>query len=74
MPIAKEFQPEIVLVSAGFDAAIGHPAPLGGYQLSPECRFHLNCHLVIIHDLESRNQPVPFITVLGLIMDAHVIT
>lgn len=39
IPIAREFQPEIVLVSAGFDAAIGHPAPLGGYQLSPECKI-----------------------------------
>lgn len=35
MPIAKEFCPDIVMVSAGFDAASGHPAPLGGYKLSP---------------------------------------
>lgn len=39
MPIAREFQPEMVMVSAGFDAAKGHPAPLGGYNLSPECEF-----------------------------------
>ncbi|CAG0884696.1 unnamed protein product [Cyprideis torosa] len=37
MPIAKEFNPEIVLVSAGFDAVRGHPAPLGGYEVSPAC-------------------------------------
>ncbi|XP_047351521.1 histone deacetylase 4 [Vespa velutina] len=37
MPIAKVFDPEIVLVSAGFDAAVGHPAPLGGYKVSPAC-------------------------------------
>lgn len=37
MPIAKAFDPSIVLVSAGFDAAIGHPAPLGGYKVSPAC-------------------------------------
>ncbi|BES96155.1 histone deacetylase [Nesidiocoris tenuis] len=37
MPIAKEFGPDIVLVSAGFDAATGHAAPLGGYKLSPSC-------------------------------------
>ncbi|KAI4480596.1 hypothetical protein M0804_010149 [Polistes exclamans] len=37
MPIAKVFDPEIILVSAGFDAAIGHPAPLGGYKVSPAC-------------------------------------
>ncbi|XP_029171772.1 LOW QUALITY PROTEIN: histone deacetylase 9 [Nylanderia fulva] len=37
MPIAKEFDPTIVIVSAGFDAAVGHPAPLGGYKVSPAC-------------------------------------
>lgn len=36
MPIAREYNPEIVLVSAGFDAAAGHPAPLGGYKVSSE--------------------------------------
>lgn len=25
------------MVSAGFDAAAGHPPPLGGYKLSPAC-------------------------------------
>jgi histone deacetylase 4/5 len=39
MPIAREFNPEIVLVSAGFDAAAGHPAPLGGYMVSPQCMY-----------------------------------
>lgn len=37
MPIAQDFDPEIVLVSAGFDAATGHPSPLGGYQVSAAC-------------------------------------
>lgn len=37
MPIAKCFNPDIVLVSSGFDAATGHPAPLGGYHVSPAC-------------------------------------
>ncbi|XP_029042665.1 histone deacetylase 4 isoform X14 [Osmia bicornis bicornis] len=37
MPIARAFDPSIVLVSAGFDAAVGHPAPLGGYKVSPAC-------------------------------------
>jgi len=36
MPIAREYNPEIVIVSAGFDAAAGHPAPLGGYKVSSE--------------------------------------
>ncbi|XP_029911839.1 histone deacetylase 7 isoform X2 [Myripristis murdjan] len=37
MPIAQEFSPDVVLVSAGFDAADGHPAPLGGYKVSAKC-------------------------------------
>jgi len=37
MPIARSFNPDIVLVSSGFDAATGHPAPLGGYHVSPAC-------------------------------------
>lgn len=39
MPIAREFRPEAVLVSSGFDAARGHPPPLGGYEVSPECKL-----------------------------------
>ncbi|KAF5402978.1 Histone deacetylase [Paragonimus heterotremus] len=35
IPAALEFQPELVLVSAGFDAAPGHPTTLGGYDVSP---------------------------------------
>lgn len=34
MPIAYEFSPELVLVSAGFDAAINDP--IGGYCVTPE--------------------------------------
>ncbi|XP_049543518.1 histone deacetylase 6 isoform X1 [Anopheles darlingi] len=34
LPIAYEFDPELVLVSAGFDAAIGDP--LGGCRVTPE--------------------------------------
>ena len=41
MPIAREFNPEIVLVSAGFDAANGHPSPLGGYMVSPACKYYI---------------------------------
>ncbi|KAM9828612.1 histone deacetylase 6 isoform X2 [Syngnathus typhle] len=39
MPIATEFNPSLVLVSAGFDAARGDP--LGGYRVTPECYAHL---------------------------------
>lgn len=34
MPIAYEFNPELVLVSAGFDACVGDP--IGKYNVSPE--------------------------------------
>lgn len=34
MPIAYEYNPELVLVSAGFDAAIGDP--IGHYNVTPE--------------------------------------
>ena len=37
LPIARDFDPEMILVACGFDAAAGHPAPMGGYKLSPSC-------------------------------------
>uniref|UniRef100_A0A1A8BX59 Histone deacetylase n=1 Tax=Nothobranchius kadleci TaxID=1051664 RepID=A0A1A8BX59_NOTKA len=37
MPIAQQFSPDIVLVSAGFDAVEGHQSPLGGYNVSAKC-------------------------------------
>ncbi|KAG1972144.1 histone deacetylase 6 isoform X1 [Pimephales promelas] len=43
MPIAREFAPELVLVSAGFDAARGDP--LGGYQVTPEGYAHFTHQL-----------------------------
>ncbi|XP_064091423.1 uncharacterized protein LOC135205071 isoform X2 [Macrobrachium nipponense] len=39
LPVAFEFNPQLVLVSAGFDAAIGDP--LGGCQVTPECYGHM---------------------------------
>lgn len=50
MPIARDFQPDIVLVSAGFDAAFGHPAPLGGYMVSPACFGYLTRELMKLAD------------------------
>ncbi|XP_013183933.1 histone deacetylase 6 isoform X2 [Amyelois transitella] len=35
LPIAYEYNPELVIVSAGFDACVGDP--LGGCKVSPEC-------------------------------------
>uniref|UniRef100_A0A8D8W924 Histone deacetylase n=1 Tax=Cacopsylla melanoneura TaxID=428564 RepID=A0A8D8W924_9HEMI len=50
MPVAKEFDPQIVLVSAGFDAAAGHPPPLGGYKLSPACFGYMTQQLMSLAD------------------------
>ena len=45
MPVARAFDPDIVLVSAGFDAAYGHPHPIGGYQVSTACFAYLTLQL-----------------------------
>ncbi|XP_029428258.1 histone deacetylase 5 isoform X2 [Rhinatrema bivittatum] len=46
MPIAEEFSPEMVLVSAGFDAVEGHLSPLGGYSVTAKCFGHLTKQLM----------------------------
>lgn len=48
MPIAKDFDPDIVLVSAGFDAADGHPSPLGGYKVSAACFAQMTKQLMLL--------------------------
>ena len=37
MPVAEHFQPQLVLVSCGFDASDHHAKELGGYRVSPTC-------------------------------------
>ena len=37
IPICREFDPDIILVSDGFNATEGHPPTLGGYSVSPKC-------------------------------------
>ena len=39
MPMLTEFQPDFILVSAGFDAC--HGDPIGGYELTPALYGHL---------------------------------
>ncbi|KAI8335608.1 hypothetical protein BD560DRAFT_414081 [Blakeslea trispora] len=34
LPMAKQFDPDMIFVSAGFDAAEGHPENLGGYKVT----------------------------------------
>ena len=33
----RDFAPDMVLVSAGFDAGVGHEHPIGGYKVSDHC-------------------------------------
>jgi len=46
MPIAEEFQPQLILISAGFDAAAGDP--LSGYQVTPAMYGHMTHHLAAL--------------------------
>ncbi|KAF7563107.1 hypothetical protein G7046_g1043 [Stylonectria norvegica] len=48
MPIAKEFNPDLVVVSAGFDAADGDE--LGGCFVSPGCYAHMTHMLMSLAD------------------------
>lgn len=48
MPIAKSFQPQIVLVSAGFDATEQHPKELGGYHVTPTCFGYMTKKLMTL--------------------------
>ncbi|XP_037692785.1 histone deacetylase 9 isoform X8 [Choloepus didactylus] len=48
MPVAKEFDPDMVLVSAGFDALEGHTPPLGGYKVTARCFGHLTKQLMTL--------------------------
>ncbi|XP_004582518.2 histone deacetylase 9 isoform X6 [Ochotona princeps] len=50
MPAAKEFHPDLVLVSAGFDALEGHTPPLGGYKVTAKCFGHLTKQLMTLAD------------------------
>jgi acetoin utilization deacetylase AcuC-like enzyme len=50
MPIARAFQPQIVLVSSGFDATEQHPKELGGYKVSPMCFAYMTRKLMSLAD------------------------
>ncbi|XP_036061681.1 histone deacetylase 9 isoform X5 [Onychomys torridus] len=50
MPVAKEFDPDMVLVSAGFDALEGHIPPLGGYKVTAKCFGYLTKQLMTLAD------------------------
>ncbi|XP_023558334.1 histone deacetylase 10 [Octodon degus] len=46
LPVAFEFDPELVLVSAGFDSVVGDPE--GQMQATPECFAHLTQLLQVL--------------------------
>ncbi|VFV33939.1 histone deacetylase 10-like [Lynx pardinus] len=46
LPVAFEFDPELVLISAGFDSAIGDPE--GQMRATPECFSHLTQLLQVL--------------------------
>lgn len=49
IPAAYEFGPDLVIVSAGFDAAAGDP--LGGCRVTPECYGHMTALLMPVAPL-----------------------
>jgi hypothetical protein len=49
LPIAQDFRPDLVIVSAGFDAADGDP--LGECHVTPECFGHLTAMLASLGPL-----------------------
>ena len=50
IPLAVEYQPDVILVSAGFNATEGHQPTLGGYTVSPQCFGHLTRILMNVCD------------------------
>ena len=46
LPVGYEFNPDLVLVSAGFDAAVGDP--LGGYKVTPAMYGHMTSQLCLL--------------------------
>lgn len=56
LPIAYEFAPSLIIVSAGFDAA--HGDPLGGCHVSPACFGHMTALLQPVAPLVSDQSSV----------------
>lgn len=64
MPIAHEFSPDVVLVSAGFDAVEGHSSSLGGYKVTAKCKpqaaayshaAHIPVNILSVTDIDIVN-------------------
>lgn len=52
LPIARSFDPQFVIISAGFDAAAGDP--LGGCDLSPAGYAHMTAELLTLRGGKAR--------------------
>jgi len=46
LPVVKEYKPDIILVSSGFDAASGHSPQLGGYSVTASCFAYMTKQLM----------------------------
>ena len=46
----RDFAPDMVLVSAGFDAGVGHEHPIGGYKVSDHYGDGDGDGLMVSHD------------------------
>lgn len=52
VPVARAFAPDLIVVSAGFDAALGDP--LGGTEVTPPCYAHLTRVLLPLTTVPGR--------------------
>ncbi|XP_052455752.1 histone deacetylase 7 isoform X1 [Carassius gibelio] len=78
MPIAHEFSPDVVLVSAGFNATEGHKEDQGGYRVSAECFGFLTRNLMELAEgrvmmvLEGGCNPITLCNALQACLSALV--
>merc|ERR1712228_988394 len=79
LPICREFKPEIVLISAGFDACIGDP--LGRMLITPPCYGLLtrlllnecsNIDIVLEGGYNLDTMPLQYVVVIMLYSKDHI--
>jgi hypothetical protein len=70
LPIALEYKPELVIISAGFDAAMGDP--LGGCNVTPVCLYVFSLCLYLYLFVASLCARVPILASLCFTLSASV--
>ena len=70
LPIAYEFKPDLIIISAGFDAA--HGDPLGGCHVTPTCYGHMTAMLQPIAPLMLLLEGGYNLSALGRSVEAHL--